>query len=502
MKIFTAAQIKACDAYTIHASSIPSADLMERAAAKCLDWISAHLPKDSLFVVLCGPGNNGGDGLALTRLLHEAGYGAKAFLLQMPGELSPDCSLNLQRLRQRDESLADLVQPETFITDIAPNIVIIDAILGTGLNRPVEGWTGNFIRHINQLPNQIVAIDIPSGLPADNVPEGEEPNIIRADHTLSFQFYKRSFLHPESGGYAGKVHLLDIGLSQTFIQATHSSYQIIYKETIGGFYRPRPAFSHKGSFGTALMVGGQTGMMGALVLSVRACYRTGAGKVRALAPETGQQIIQTTVPEALCQTGGRDEIAQIRGWEEADAVGIGPGMGTDIKTVRAFEEFIENNKKPIVIDADALNILGKKQELLHKLPAGSILTPHPKEFERMFGKTVNSMLGLEHARTQAMRYNVNIVVKDRYTIVVTTEGNCWYNITGNAGLATAGSGDVLTGMITGLLAQGYKPADAAMLGVYLHGTAADLALEDQSMESLMAGDLLNYLGRAFKDLLQ
>lgn len=499
MKIFSAAQIKACDNYTIHASSITSTALMERAAEKCTEWLLQRLPHNSLYIVLCGTGNNGGDGLAITRMLHQNGIGAKAFVLQLSQSMSPDCQHNYQQLQHIDSTLVEVVPPDTFITDIPPHIIIIDAILGIGLNRPAEGWVAKFIDHINQLPNLKIAIDIPSGLPADSIPE-KEATIVQADHTLSFQFYKRTLLHPETGPYAGLVHILDIGLSETFIRSTHSIYQVIDKELIYNFFQPRMPFTHKGTFGTALLVGGSYGMMGAICLSAQAALRAGAGKVRGLIPICGYSIFQTLAPEAMCVTNGDNAVQHIRNWEDAQAIGIGPGMGTSEKTAQALETFLEICKEPLVLDADALNIIGKKPELLHLLPAGSILTPHPKEFERIFGATTNSMMRLEHARAQAMKYNITLVMKDRHTVIVTPEGDCWYNLTGNAGLATGGTGDVLTGIITGLLAQGYEPQQAAILGIYLHGLSAEMALEHQSMESMTAGDIVEHLGKAFKTL--
>ena len=498
MKIFTAAQIKACDAYTIHASGISSVELMERAASKCTEWISGNYPQDSLFVVLCGTGNNGGDGLAITRMLHQAGYGAKAFLIKFSKKLSEDCSTNLERLKKIDESLVSDVLPETFLTDIPEHIVIIDAILGTGLNRPAEGWLASFIDHINDLENRKISIDIPSGLPADNIPD--HATIIEANDTLSFQFYKRSFLHPETGKFTGNVHILDIGLDTTFIKATHSNYQIIDKDLIKTFFKTRAPFTNKGSFGTAMIIGGSYGMTGAVTLSARGAYRVGAGKVKAIIPGKGYDIFQTVVPEAMCMTSGDKYVHEITGWEDVDAIAIGPGLGLEEKSEAAFEKLLEACKKPIVIDADALNMIAQKKELLHKIPAGSVLTPHPKEYERIFGFSPDSMLRLEHARTQAMRYNIVIVLKDHFSMVVTPEGESWYNITGNAGLATGGTGDVLTGMITGLMAQGYEPVHASMLGVYLHGLSADIVLQKQSMESLIAGDVLEFIGAAFKQL--
>ena len=377
--------------------------------------------------------------------------------------------------------------------------MIIDAILGTGLNRPVEGWVADFIHNINQLPNRKVAIDIPSGLPADIIPD-KDMAVLQVQDTLSFQFYKRSFLHPEFGTFAGDVHILDIQLNKTFIESTHSQYRTIEEADVKAIYKPRSAFSHKGTYGSALVVGGSYGKMGAAMLSTKAALHAGAGLVTALIPGYGYHILQTAVPEAMCLTSGERAIEKIDGWEKMSAIGIGPGMGTDDKTAAALAVFIDACKQPVVIDADALNIISKQQDLLPKLPKGSVITPHPKEFSRLFGTNTNSMIQVDHARIQAMRYNINIVLKGHHTAVITTEGECWYNMTGNAGMATGGAGDVLTGIITGLLAQGYEPHQAAMLGVYLHGLAGDLAAKELSQEALIAGDIINYLGKAFLTL--
>ncbi len=497
VKIFTAAQIHACDAYTIQASAISSAELMERAANKCVTWIRDHFPKDTLFVALCGTGNNGGDGLAITRLLQQRGYGVKAFLLRLSKDnMSPDCRTNLQRLQAIDKDLATIVEPDTFITDIPAHIVIIDAILGTGLSRPTQGWVAAFINQVNHLPNKKIAIDIPSGLPADIIPD-KDAAILKVQDTLSFEFYKRTFLHPESGAFAGNIHILDIGLDKVFINATHSQYKTIDQEDAKNIYRPRSPFSHKGTYGHALLVGGSYGKMGAITLSSKAALRAGAGLVTALIPGYGYHILQTANPEVMCKTNGERVIEKIEDWEHIQAIGIGPGMGTDSKTAQALAGFIDACKTPVVVDADALNLIARQPELLAKLPKGSILTPHPKEFTRLFGENTNSMIQLDHARIQAMRYNINIVLKGHHTAVITTEGECWYNMTGNAGMATGGAGDVLTGIITGLLAQGYEPHHAAMLGVYLHGLAGDIAAKEISQEALIAGDITDHLGKAF-----
>ncbi|RYZ54902.1 MAG: NAD(P)H-hydrate dehydratase, partial [Sphingobacteriales bacterium] len=452
MKIFSADQIRACDQYTIREQGISSSELMERAAMAAVGWLQANLPDNSLFIVLCGPGNNGGDGLAITRLLHERGYGVKAFLLEL-APLAADCSLNLERLREKDPSLVSLVPAQTFITEIPSQVIIIDAILGTGLNRAASGWLASFIRHINGLPNRKIAIDIPTGMAADFIPAGA-PEMLGVSDTISFQFYKRSFLHPEAGKLAGRIHLPEIGLSQEYISSTPSGYQTISEELVYNIYTPRESFAHKGTFGKALLIGGSYGMIGAISLSAEAAGRAGAGVVKALIPACGYAVFQTLVPQALCITNGDNQLLHFRGWEDADAIGIGPGMGTAEKTGAALEAFLGSYTKPLVLDADAINTLAKKQELLSRIPKGSILTPHPTEFDRLSGKSTDSMQRLEQARAMAMLYKICIVLKGRFTAVISEEGDCWYNLTGNPALATGGSGDVLTGMITGLLAQG------------------------------------------------
>lgn len=496
MKIFGASQIRACDTYTIHASKISSYELMERAAGKCAEWVNNNLPHDAAFIVLCGSGNNGGDGLALTRLLHKQGYTAKAFLLRLGDELSEDCRKNFERLKSIDDELLEILPVDSLIADVPEHVIIIDALLGTGINRSAEGWLADFIEHINELPNDVISIDMPSGMPADTIPE-KGAAMIEASHTLSFQFYKRAFLHPEIGNNAGDIHILDINLSDTFIESTHTSCHILDKVEIDRIYKKRLRFTHKGDYGLAYIVAGSKGMMGAAILATKAALRSGAGKVKTLVPECGYNIMQISVPEAMVGVSGETCISRIKEWEQATTIGIGPGLGTAEATALAFADFITACKEPLVVDADGLNILASHQDLLHRLPADSVLTPHPKEFEKLFGKSKDSMFMLELARSQSMKYNIYIVLKGHNTVIVSPEGECWYNMTGNAGMATGGSGDVLTGMITGFMAQGYDSFDATKLGVYLHGLAGDYAMEKWSENAIVAGDIIDNMGKAF-----
>jgi NAD(P)H-hydrate epimerase len=499
MKLLTAEQIRAWDAATIQRQNTSSLTLMERAAEACAAWITAHYSVNTPFVIVCGTGNNGGDGLALARLLLAKGYGVLAFLVKHTDALSRDCSTNLDALRLVNKDIIRVLADGEFITELPEEIVVVDALFGTGLNRKLEGYTAEFVSALNKLPNEKIAIDIPSGMMADSLPE-RGAVVFKAQHTLTFQQYKRAMLHPESGEACGNIHVLDIGLDASFNESAEGHWYTLDKALAKRIYRPRRPFTHKGDHGTAFIIGGSYGLMGAALLAAKAAGRAGAGKVRGLIPEFGYDIYQTGAPEAMCKTSGKATIEKIEGWESAQGIGIGPGLGTSDVTVRAFGEFLGQIERPIVLDADALNILAEHKEWLSHIPKRSILTPHPKELERMFGKTENSFERADMVRQLAMKHELVIIAKDARSIIALPDGRCFYNIWGNAGLATGGSGDVLLGIITGLLAQSYPPEDAALLSVYLHGRAGDFAAKDTGMEALIAGDIVTKIGSAFLEL--
>lgn len=478
---------------------MPSYELMEIAAKACLRWILERFSRQQQFVIVCGMGNNGGDGLALTRLLIQEGYPASALVLRYADQFSPDASLNLKRLHQLSPDAISILNESDNFLGFSDTVVVVDAIFGTGINRPVQGWLADFVMMINGLPNQKIAIDMPSGLPADNLPSPDSV-IFKVDQTLSFQFLKRSLLHQEGVAFSAAVTILDIGISGRFIATTPCMYQTTDDALVSSIYRQRPLFSHKGTFGNAVLVGGSYGMMGAMVLAARAALRVGSGKVYIQSPACGYQILQTLCPEALFQKSGDEFIEKIQ-LQENSIFGVGPGMGQATLTKRALTQLLRQCKQPLVLDADALNIIAANQdELMDQIPVGSVLTPHPGEFQRLFGSSQNSMEMVEKARNMAMKLNVVIVLKGHYTAVLPPNGNCFYNITGNSGLAKGGSGDALTGIITGLMAQGYHAEDAAVLGVWLHGTAADFAAHEKSMEAMTAGDVIDCLGLAFKKI--
>ena len=500
MKILSAEQIREWDRATIAAQGTGSLALMEGAAMACTEWLSAHYSMDTPFVIVCGTGNNGGDGLAIARQLTERGYSALAFLLMHTDVLSPDCRANLEALEKLNGSPVQRLAEGDFITALPGRVVIVDALFGTGINRKLEGYMASFIAQLNALPNEKISIDLPSGMPADE-PLPDAAVIFQVQHTLTFQQYKRAMLHPESGMFCGDVHVLDIGLLPAFSASAATQWYTLDKHFVKARYRPRQPFSHKGTYGTALLIGGSYGLMGAILLATAAAGRAGAGKVRALIPECGYPVLQTAVPEAMCSTSGVRFLEKLDDWESVTGIGIGPGLGTEPTTATAFGKFLKAVDKPVVLDADALNLLAGNPDFLRLIPRQSILTPHPKEFGRIFGPTPDSFARAELVRQKAMEYQIIIVAKDRYTIIALPDGRCYYNTAGNAGLATGGSGDVLCGMITGLLAQGYTPEDAALLGVFLHATAADSAVKQMGMEALVAGDIIDYIGAAYLALL-
>ena len=485
MQIFATEQIREWDEYTITHEPIASIDLMERAATACFDWLLQHNYKNRRFSIFCGKGNNGGDGLAIARMLAQTNHPVTVYILEFGHKGTNDFQQNLARLHETPATIK-FVSSEANLYPLPPGDIVIDALLGSGLNRPLDGLTASLVQHINRSGNEVIAIDIPSGLFVDQ--SSKDNVVIHARHTLSFQCYKPAFLVKDNAAAIGQVHILDIGLHTGFLQTAVPVYYFTDAELVGPILQPRNEFSHKGDYGHACLIAGSYGMMGA---AARACLRSGVGKLTCLVPELGYTIMQTSVPEAMCQV----DDGSVKDLDTYDAIGIGPGIGRQRREL--LQSVLAQHHRPMVIDADALNILSEDKSLLKKLPAGSVLTPHPKEFERLFGKSDNDFERLQLALRQASELGLHIVLKGRYTFIATPDGKGYFNSTGNPGMATGGTGDVLTGIITGLLAQRYSPLQAALAGVYLHGLAGDLAAALTSQPSLIASDLIDYLGQAY-----
>lgn len=500
MKLFSAEQIRKWDQYTIQHEPVASLELMERAASKCCEWILTNVRGESRFLMLCGPGNNGGDGLAIARLLIQKQYTVQVYILSPSATHSRDFLTNLERLQALTNQI-ELLEDENGFPQIHSSDIVIDALFGYGLNRPLEDLSQSLVDTINRSKARVISIDMPSGLFADKSSAGNA--IVKADFTLSFQIKKLAFLLPENAPYMGDVQIMDIGLHPRYYEDTSSDFEIIEEESIKKFLPVRNAFSHKGNYGNALLIGGSYGMMGAVVLSSRACMRSGAGKLTAYIPACGYSILQTAVPEAMCVTdAGERNLTSLSVRDSFAAYAIGPGMGQDDSSIGVLRALFQKKPERLIIDADGLNLLSRRRDLCSGIPPGSILTPHPKEFERLFGSSVNDFERLEKALEWAKQLQCYIVLKGHYSFIATPGGKGYFNPTGNPGMATAGSGDVLTGILLGLYAQNSDPEQVVLSGVYLHGEAGDIASASGSEISLTAGDIIEFLPDAFRRLKQ
>ena len=501
MKILSAAQTHRLDQATIQAQSITSADLMERAAGALAEWFFGMFPSGEAgeVLILCGPGNNGGDGLALARRLHRGGYAVRVSLLPS-GKYSADYQHNRQRLPAA-VPVAELQAGA--LPDIEPGAVVVDALFGTGLARPLAGLAAAVVAHLNAAQAHVVAVDLPSGLLADAPQPDPTAPVVRAIHTVSFGLPKLAFMLPQNAEFVGEWHIEDIGLDEQFITEATTSWHYTDAATIAGTMPKRAKFAHKGTFGHALLLAGSRGKMGAAVLSAGACLRGGVGLLTAHIPGCGYEIFQIARPEAMCLTDAQaDFISELPDLKPYQAIGIGPGLGQTDAALAVLRQLLQATATaekflPVVIDADALNLLGRHRELLALLPENTVLTPHFKEFERLTEPARDDYHRLELLRAFAQKHRCLVVLKGACTCLATPTGELHFNSTGNPGMGTGGSGDVLTGLLLALRAnRQLTPFAAARLGVYAHGRAGDLAAASTGEAGLIAGDLVRYLGPA------
>ena len=504
MKILSAAQTRQLDQATLEEQAITSVQLMERAARAFAAWLFGQFSPEEAgdILVLCGPGNNGGDGLAVARLLTEAGYAARVGVL--PAEqYSPDWQHNRQAL---PATVPVTELSEADLPAISSSALIIDALFGTGLSRPLAGLAAAVVARLNEARARVVAIDLPSGLYAD-APQPAGSVVVRARHTVSFGLPKLAFLLPQNADYVGEWHVQDIGLSEAYIAAADTPWHYTDAEAVAGALPPRPKFSHKGTFGHALLLAGSRGKMGAAVLAAGACLRGGVGLLTAHIPACGYDIFQISQPEAMCLADTQVHfISKLPKLAPYQAVGIGPGLGQEAATLAVLRKLLKAARKhtdrrahplPLVIDADALNLLGQHRQLLKLLPENAVLSPHPKEFERLTEPARDDYHRLELLREFAQRHRCLVILKGAYTCLATPAGELHFNSTGNPGMATGGSGDVLTGLLLALRAHGQLSAfDAARLAVYAHGQAGDLAAAKTGQAGLVAGDIVQHIGPA------
>lgn len=498
MKILSASQIREWDQYTIKQEPIASIDLMERAALCFVDWfVSQYESTEGTIKVFCGPGNNGGDGLAIARLLHYRFYEVEVFICKIGNTTSKDFDLNLHQLPADKGVILRELQAGAPLPLLPSKAIIIDALFGSGLNRPLKGYWASLVEHINALGSKIIAVDIPSGLFADQATLG---TAIQATQTFSFQCPKLAFLFPQNHLNVGQLEVRSIGLHQGFLENINSPYYFTNQLFIKDILKQRSKFDHKGTYGHALLIMGSYGKIGAAILATRAALRSGTGLVTIHAPQKAYEILQISVPEAMVSVDPHTFLfSQSPSIEGYKSIGVGCGLGTNEITFEGLAKLMVDCPLPLVLDADALNLISLHPALFSVIPTNSILTPHPKEFERLFGASEDNFARNKLQLEKAKELNCYILLKGANTAIACPDGNCYFNSTGNPGMATAGSGDVLTGILTGLLAQGYDSKEACILGAYLHGLAGDIATSELgSMEALIAGDIIDFLGKAYQ----
>ena len=499
MKILSTDQIYQTDATTIKNKPISSIDLTEFAAGQCFNRIKDLVKdKNKIIHIFCGVGNNGGDGLVIARKMTEANYSVKTYIVNFSKNRSDDFKVNHKRFYQLGGHPKELKNIVDF-----PNIdakdVVIDAVFGVGIKRPPKGFVKKFIQNINGSHCLVISVDFPSGMYAESS-VSDKGAVIRADYTMTFQNPKLAFFLPENKDYCKHWEVIKIGLDQKFIDGLQTKFETVDSDLIETIYRPREKFSHKGSFGHSLLIGGSYGKIGAVVLASRSALKIGSGLVTAYIPKCGYQVVQTSNPEVMVEVDDENYLQYFNFKTHPSVIGIGIGLGTHSKTKDGFAKFLKHNKIPLVIDADALNILALHKELLGLIPENSVLTPHPKEFERLVGKWNNDYEKLDLLREFSVNINCIVILKGAYTAIA-YQDKIFFNTTGNPALATAGSGDVLTGIITGLIAQHYLPLSASILGVYLHGKSADLAIaKNETMETFIASSGIEFLNKAIRSI--
>ena len=490
LPLLTSPQIREADAYTIANEPISSVNLMERAAKAFVGWFVNHFPdKKQAISIYCGTGNNGGDGLAIARILHGHHYkSVNIKVTRFSDKASDDFNVNLKKL-QSTITVMEIKPEDDFPEEDSP--VLIDAMLGSGLNKPLHDDYERLVKHLNSLEKTVVAVDIPTGF----FSEGEtkpDSTVLKAKLVITFQQPKINFLLPESGPVMECWEAVNIGIDDKFVQSLDSPYQFITEKDIRQLMKPRHKFSNKGTFGHALIVAGQAKTMGAALLCSSACAHAGAGLTTACVPESGLIALNSYLPEIMAIVRQGNDLPQI-GWDTFSTMAVGPGLGNDENSLNLLCDILTNYKKPVVIDADALNILAEHKQLWTMVPEGSIITPHMKEFDRLFGESNSWWQRLQTAIEKAKEYKICIVLKNDYTITATPDGKAYFNSTSNAAMASGGMGDVLTGIITALLAQKYSSQDACIIGTYIHGKAGDELALPNRMHVVLPGKLISQL---------
>lgn len=504
MKLFTTQQINDIAKYTVEHDGVSVLELVNRVAEGVTYEIEARWRPGKPIVIFAGSDNNGAEALAVARMLAEHGYRPEVYLINVGGN-----TLNSTCKAYRDALIAlecDIFFHEIIkdfaIPKLTPSHLVIDGLFGASLHENLKGGYRTLVQYINDSQATIVSIDVPSGLNGDSNPFAINRDIIHAHLTLAVQFPRIAFFNPDNAELVGEWKVIDIGLSDVAIRNTQARCHLIEVEEVRSLLRPRRPDTSKADYGNAMLVAGSYGMMGAAVLASQGALRAGVGKLTVQSPKCGYEIVQVSVPEALFQYNKGDYyMKELTVEKNFDAVAIGPGLGNNDETLQALENFLLTRNNPVILDADALNFIARKPALLNSIPVLSVITPHVGEFDRLFGTHASSELRLQKAIEMARFYNIIIVLKGHYTATVRPDGIVCFNSSGTPAMATAGSGDVLTGIILSLMAQGYKPEQASMMGVYIHGIAGELAAREQGEYGTLAGDIAANTGRAIATIM-
>lgn len=496
MRILTASQIKQADQFTITTEEISSNDLMSIAGRQLFHEIVKLFPRNNSFSVFCGPGNNGGDGLVIAQYLYKKKKLEALYILN--GNFSPEFNTNLTKIKEQGIGYV-LIEKESHLKTInfSEDTIIVDALYGVGISRPLFGLPAAVIQKLNSFPNVKVAIDVPSGLSPDLLFISDSSNTIKADITLSVQLPKLAFMFPENQDFVGDFICVDIGLSKEFIEIpTHTNYYVTLEDILP-LINPRKKFGHKGDFGHALMIGGSKGKIGAGILSATSCLRSGCGLLTCYFPEEAANPLLSRLPEAMFVAREYESEFIKDNLKNYHAIGYGPGIGISLQNSKLLHYILTQYSGKLVIDADGLNILSQNQDWYSLLNPHVILTPHPGEFDRLTKTHKNSDDRFQSQLAFSKKHNVYIVLKGHHSSITCPDGNAYFNSTGNNGMSTAGSGDVLTGILTSLCAQGYAPDTACKLGVYIHGYSGDIAAQKKSKTFMLATDIIENLKNFF-----
>lgn len=505
MKLFTTEEIRAIDRATIDGEGISSLELIERVGEGVASEIATRWRPNKPTIVFAGPGNNGADALAAARLMWERGFRPEVYHFNIGGDkLSADCAASRDRLRAEvPEIQLCEVQSRFNMPKITSNHLIIDGLFGSGLREELKGGFKSLVQNINDEEATVVSIDVPSGMFGDWNPQIVNRNTIHATLTLAIQFPRISFFISDNAELIGEWKVLDIGLSEKAIAATPANFCLVEKRDVSRRLHRRDEFASKADFGNAVLYAGCYGMMGAAILAAKGCLRAGVGKLTVNSPKWGYQVLQTAVPEAMYKYNrGEQNIAEIHPDRHFNAIAVGPGIGTNELTVKALEDFLASMNQPVVLDADALNCMAIRPTMLNTIPVLSIITPHPGEFDRLFGPQPSAEARLRKAIEMAKYYNIMIILKGHYTAIIRPDGKVYFNSSGTPAMATPGSGDVLTGVLLAMLAQGYPAELASLIAVYIHGVAGELAAGEHGEYGVLASDIADNIGRAIKETMQ